>query len=45
MAIFGHAVLQKGDVVGNETIVDIDQNRVTVARDGSTRIIAMQEAR
>lgn len=45
VAIFGHSVLQKGDMVGNEMIVDIDRNRVTVARNGSRRIIAMQEMR
>lgn len=45
VAIFGHSVLQKGDMVGNEMIVDIDHSHVTVTRDGSKRIIAMQEAR
>jgi hypothetical protein len=45
VAIFGHSVLQKGDMVGNEMIVDIDQSHVTVTRDGFKRIIAMQEAR
>ena len=45
VAIFGHSVLQKGDMVGNEMIVHIDHSHVTVTRDGSKRIIAMQEAR
>lgn len=45
VAIFGHSVLQKGDTVGNEMIVDIDHGHVTVTRDGFKRIIAMQEAR
>lgn len=45
MAIFGHSIVQKGDSVGNEKVFDIDENRVTMIRDGSKRIIAMQEAR
>jgi hypothetical protein len=45
VAIFGHSILQKGDLVGNETILDIAENRVTVTHDGCKRIIAMQEAR
>lgn len=45
MAIFGHSVVQRGDLVGNETILDIAHNRVMVLRDGCKRIIAMEEAR
>ena len=45
VAIFGHSVLQKGDMVGSERIVEIDESQVTVTREGSKRIIAMQETR
>jgi hypothetical protein len=45
MAIFGHSIVQKGDSLGNEKILDITEDRVIVTHDGSTRIIAMQEAR
>jgi hypothetical protein len=45
MAIFGHSILRKGDMVGNEMIVDIDQNRVTLTHEGLKRVVAMREAR
>ena len=45
MAIFGHSIVQKGDSVGNEKVLDINENQVTMLRDGSKRVIAMQEAR
>lgn len=45
MAIFGHSIVQKGDSVGNEKVLDINENYVTMLHDGSKRVIAMQEAR
>lgn len=45
MAIFGHSIVQKGDSVGNEKVLDINENQVTMLRDGSKRVIVMQEAR
>lgn len=43
MALLGHSIVQKGDTIGNERILDIDENGVTLTRDGSKRIIAMEE--
>jgi hypothetical protein len=45
MAIFGHSILRQGDLVGNERILDIGENRVTVVHDGCKRIVAMEEVR
>lgn len=43
VAIVDNEVVAKGDVIAGERVVDIGKDSVTLAQDGSRRVIALQE--
>jgi hypothetical protein len=45
VAIIDHEVVEKGDVVAGERVVEIGKETVTLIQDGSKRVITMQEPR
>jgi hypothetical protein len=43
VAIIDNEVVAKGDVIAGERVLDIGKDTVTLAQDGTKRVIAMQE--
>lgn len=43
IAIIDNEVVSKGDLIAGERVLDIGKDTVTLAQDGSKRVIAMQE--